>query len=106
MRYLFAAVIAVFVVAVDFESDTKSIWTEPSFTVAQSEPAETSTNAGTATASIEHPQEPDATNVVATPSVNVTEADTAAHAAASVDDETAPANPICDAVKSAAAEND
>src|SRR5207244_6698689 len=42
MRYLFAAVIAVFVVALDFESsDVRSVWTEPSFVVAeaQSEPA-------------------------------------------------------------------
>ena len=41
MRYLFAAVIAVFVIAADFESSgIKSIWTELSFVVAdaQSEP--------------------------------------------------------------------
>jgi hypothetical protein len=41
MRYLFAAVIAVFVIAADFESsEIKSIWTELSFVVAdaQSEP--------------------------------------------------------------------
>ena len=42
MRYLFAAVIAVFVITLDFESSNiRSIWTEPSFVVAeaQSEPA-------------------------------------------------------------------
>src|SRR6266568_2325861 len=45
MRYFFAAVIAVFVIAADFESsEIRSIWMEPSFVVAeaQSEPAATS----------------------------------------------------------------
>jgi hypothetical protein len=38
MRYLFAAVIAVFVVTVDFESsEIRSIWTEPSFVVAEAQ---------------------------------------------------------------------
>ena len=42
MRYFFAVAIAVFFVAVDFESsDVRSIWTEPSFVIAaaQGEPA-------------------------------------------------------------------
>ena len=109
MRYLFAAVIAVFVVAVDFESsNTRSIWTEPSFAVAeaQSEPATTSnSHAGTATASVEYSQALDATNVVATPYEAVA-ADAAAHAAASFYDDSAPPNPVCEAVKTAAEEND
>ena len=45
MRYFFAAVIAVLVIAVDLESsDVRSIWAEPSFVVAeaQSEPSVTS----------------------------------------------------------------
>ena len=61
MRYLFAAVIAVFVVAVDFESsDIKSVWTEPSFVIAAAEAqseTSTSSDAGTATASVEYSQE-------------------------------------------------
>ena len=109
MRYLFAAVIAVFVVAVDLESsNTRSIWTEPSFAVAeaQSEPATTSnSHAGTATASVEYSQALDATNVVATPYEAVA-ADAAAHAAASFYDDSAPPNPVCEAVKTAAEEND
>jgi hypothetical protein len=109
MRYLFAAVIAVFVVSVDFESsDVKSIWTEPSFVVAeaQSEPVTTSnSHAGTGTASVEYSQALDATNVVATPYEAVA-ADAAAHAAASFHDESAPPNPVCEAVKTAAEEND
>jgi hypothetical protein len=108
MRYLFAAVIAVLVVAVDFES-IRSIWTEPSFVVAQaqSEPATTSNNqTGTATASVEYTLPLDATNVVAAPSEAATATDAAAHAAASIYDESASPNPVCEAVKTAAEEND
>lgn len=82
MRYLFAAVIAVFVVAVDLESsDTGSIWTEPSFVVAeaQSEPV-TSETAATA--------------------------DAAASATASIGEQPASSDPICDVVKVAAEEHD
>ncbi|WP_063830299.1 lytic transglycosylase domain-containing protein [Bradyrhizobium murdochi] len=108
MRYLFAAVIAVFVVAVDFESSgVRSAWMEPSFVVAeaQSEPAATSnSHTGTVTASVAHSQEPDAASVVA-PNQPATTADAAAHAVASIKEE-APANPICEAVRSAAEEHD
>lgn len=110
MRYLFAAVIAVFVVAADFESsDIRSIWTEPSFVVAdaQSEPATTSnSHTGTVTAASEYSQGLDATNVVAAPYEAATATDAAAHAAASVHDESASPNPICEAVKAAAEEHD
>ncbi len=110
MRYLFAAVIAVFVVAVDFESSgIKSVWMEPSFVFAkaQSEPATTSnSHTGTVTASVEHSQEPDATNVVTMPYQSATTADSAAHAVVSIKQEAAPANPICEAVRSAAEEHD
>ena len=38
MRYLFAVVIAVFVIAVDLESsNVRSVWMEPSFVVAESQ---------------------------------------------------------------------
>ena len=110
MRYLFAAVIAVFVVSVDFESsDVRSVWMEPSFVIAQaqSEPATTSNNqTGTATASAEYSQALDATNVVAAPYEAATATDAAAHAAASFHDESASPNPVCEAVKTAAEEND
>jgi hypothetical protein len=106
MRYLFAAVIAVFVVAVDFESSgVKSVWTQPSFVVAeaQSEPAVTSdSHSGTVAASVEDAQGLDATNA----DKKAISADDAAHAAASVDDESASAHLICEAVKTAAEEND
>src|SRR6266508_5642200 len=108
MRYLFAAVIAV--LAVDFESsDVRSVWTEPSFVVAQaqSEPALTSNNqTGTATAAAAYSQALDATNVVAAPYEAATATDAAAHAAASFYDESASPNPVCEAVKTAADEND
>ena len=88
MRYLFAAVIAVLVVAADFESsDVRSVWTEPSFVVyqAQSEPATTSNNqTGTATGSVEYSPGLDATNVVPAPYEAATATDAAAHAAASI----------------------
>jgi hypothetical protein len=107
MRYLFAAVIAVFVVAADFESSNiKSVWTELPFVVAeaQSEPAAPSnSHVGTVTASTESSQGEEATNVAA-PSETTAAADAAAHAAASIKEE--PANVICEAVKAAAEEHD
>jgi hypothetical protein len=127
MRYLFAAVIAVFVIMVDLESsDIRSAWTEPSFVVAaQSEPAATSNShisvphdgllrfasnddpaSGTATASVEYSQGSDATNVVAAQDEQATVADAAAHAAASASEEAASSNPICEVVKTAAEEHD
>jgi hypothetical protein len=115
MRYLFAAVIAVFVVAVDFESsDVRSVWTEPSFVVAkaQSEPATTSNSqtgsmtASTVTAWVEPSPAPDTANVAAAPYEKVTAADAGAHAAASAYDEPASPDVICEAVKAAAEEHD
>ena len=106
MRYFFAAVIAVFVVAVDLESsDIRSIWTEPSFVVAeaQSEPAVTSnSHTGTVTASVEDSPALDATNA----DEKAISADDAAHAAASVDEESALPHLICETVKAAAEEHD
>ena len=117
MRYLFAAVIAVFVIALDFESSNiKSVWTEPSFVIAeaQSEPAATSnSHTGTVTASVDSSLMLDMTNVVAAPYEKATAAD--AHAAASVDNESKsasvdneskPADVICETVKAAAEEHD
>ena len=109
MRYLFAAVIAVFVVAADFESSNiKSVWTELPFVVAeaQSEPAATSNSqAGTVTASVESSQSEEAANVAA-PSETATAADAAAHAATSINEEPARSTVICEAVKTAAEEHD
>jgi Transglycosylase SLT domain len=108
MRYLFAAAIAVFVVAADFESSNiKSVWMEPTFVVAeaQSEPAAPSNSqAGTVTASAESSQGEEATNAVA-PSETMTAADAAAHAAASINEKLGPLSVICEAVKAAAEEH-
>ena len=62
MRYLFAAVIAVFAITADLESSNRhSIWAEPSFIIAaaQSEPASVSTDSdnATVTAAVEPPSE-------------------------------------------------
>jgi hypothetical protein len=116
MRYLFAAVIAVFVVAVDLESSDR-VWTEPSFVVAeaQSEPViPTSSHApqnaeshdGTAIAWIEPSLAPDAAHVVAAPSEQTSTADAAARATASISEESASPDSICEAVKAAAEEHD
>jgi Transglycosylase SLT domain len=108
MRYFFAAVIAVFVVAADFESSNlKPVWTEPSLVAeAQSEPAAPSNSqAGTVTASVESSQEGETTKAAA-PSETTTAADAAAHVAASINEELAPSNVICEAVKAAAEEHD
>ncbi|XSC44741.1 lytic transglycosylase domain-containing protein [Bradyrhizobium sp. RDT10] len=105
MRNLFAAVIAVFVVAADFESSNiKSVWTELPFVAeAQSEPAAPSnSHTKTVTASAESSQGGEAKNVAA-PSETTT-ADAAAHAATSIKEE--PADVICEAVKAAAEEHD
>ena len=118
MRYLFAAVIAVFVITLDFESfNVRSVWTEPSFVVAeaQSEPAATNSHTETVTASVESSPALDITNVVAAPYEKATEADADAHAAASVhnesksasvDNESKSADVICETVKAAAEEHD
>src|SRR5215207_10947868 len=109
MRYIFAAAIAVLVVAADFESSNiKSVWTELPFVVAeaQSEPAAPSNSeAGTVTASVESPQGEEATSVAA-PSERTTAAAATAHAAASINEEPAPPTVICEAVKAAAEEHD
>ena len=111
MRYLFAAVIAGFVITADFEiSHNQSMWAEPSFVVAvaQSEPAAVNTEShnDTVTASVEPSPAANTTNVVTAPIEKPTEADTAVHAAASINETSAPPNPICEAVKDAAEEND
>ena len=106
MRYLFAAVIAVFVIAVDFESsEFRSVSREPSFVIAEarSEPAATSnSHAGTVTAPVEYSPALDATNA----DEKATTADAAAHAATSVNEESASAHLICEAVRTAAEEHD
>jgi hypothetical protein len=111
MRYLFAAVIAVFAVAVDLES-SGTAWTEPSFVVAeaQSEPAPLESNAtetaqthgGSAIARIDSSLA-DIAHVVAASSAT---ADGAARAAASISEGAAAPVSICEAVKAAAEEHD
>ncbi|NOJ48824.1 lytic transglycosylase domain-containing protein [Bradyrhizobium sp. WSM 1744] len=119
MRYLFAAVIAVFVVAVDLESsDIRSLWTERSFVIAeaQSEPAsipnshasalrDMDSKDGTATAWVESSQA-ETTGSIAAPYQTATATDAAAHAAASVSDDSKAPDLICEAVRAAAEEND
>lgn len=107
MRYLFAAVIAVLFITADFESShNRSIWTEPSFTVAraESEPAlvKPDSQNGPVTASVEASLASNTTDVVARQDEKPIEADDAAKAAASIDE---PADPICAAVKNAAEEH-
>jgi hypothetical protein len=112
MRYLFAAVIAVFAVAVDLES-SGTVWTEPSFVVAeaQSEPApstnsnapeEVQVHSESAIARIDS-SHADVMHVTAASSAT---ADGTARAAASISEGPAAPVPICEAVKAAAEEHD
>ena len=114
MRYLFAAVIAVFVVAVDLESS--DIWTERAFVVAEAEPAsipsshalalrDTDSKNGSATAWVE-PSQADPTSSAAAPYETATATDAAVHATASASEESASPDLICEAVKAAAEENE
>lgn len=111
MRYIFAAVIAVFAVTVDLESPNKqSLWTEPSFIIAaaQSEPAAASTDShnDVVTAAFEALSELNTTNNAATsPDEKPVQADDGAHAEASISIEPEPSDPICEAVKNAAEEH-
>jgi hypothetical protein len=112
MRYLFAAVIAVFAVAVDLES-SGTIWTEPSFVVAeaQSEPAfppnsgaPENAEAHDASAVARIDSSPaEATHPAAAPSAT---ADGATRAAASISEGPASPDMVCEAVKAAAEEHD
>jgi Transglycosylase SLT domain len=111
MRYLFAAVIAVFAITADLESPkSQSIWAEPSFTIAaaQSEPAIVSTDSDnrTVTAAVEPSSKSETTNNgVATQDAKPSQDTAAAHAAAWINDGLEPPNPICEAVKNAAEEH-
>jgi hypothetical protein len=111
MRYLVAAVIAVFAITVDLESSSKqSKWTEPTFTIAaaQSEPATVSTDPhpGVVNAAFEALSELNSTNNTAvSPDEKPAQADDAAHAAVSISIEPQSSDPICEAVKSAAEEH-
>jgi len=109
MRYLFAAAIAVFVVAADFESSSiQSSWTEPSFIIAEAEAQSELTphsTSGTASASLEYSQPLDATDGAA-PIATTASADADAHAAVAVNEERALPDVICEAVKAAAEEHD
>jgi soluble lytic murein transglycosylase-like protein len=125
MRYLFAAVMALFVVAVYLESsDVRSMWKEPSFvSEAQSEAASAlnfnivapqdgllrsarhdDPQTGVIIASIDPSPALDATNDDAAPNEGAVAADATAHAAVSVNDEAAPLDVICETVKAAADE--
>lgn len=109
MRYLVAAVIAVFAITADLESsNNQSRWTEPSFTIAaaQAEPAKvTDSDKGAATAAVE-PSESGATKISAIArDEKPAQADDAVHAAASINVELQSSDPICEAVKDAAEEH-
>lgn len=111
MRYLVAAVIAVFAITADLESsNNQSIWAEPSFTIAaaQSEPAVVNTDSHTATvtATAEPPSKSDTTrDDVAAQDEKPAQADDAVRTAASIDVEPQSSDPICEAVKNAAEEH-
>ena len=115
MRYLFAAVIAVFVVAADFEnSNSRSVWTEPSFVVAEaqsgpvtpasSDARDTDAHAGTAIAWIDPALTSDAARVAGALSEQAT-ADDTVRAAVSISEEAAAPDLICETVKAAAEEH-
>lgn len=110
MRYLFAAVIALFAVAVDLES-SDAVWPEPSFVVAEAQsappthpgpPENADAHVEAASARIDS-SPAGATHVVAASSAT---ADGAARAAVSIGEAPASPDPICEAVKAAAEEHD
>jgi hypothetical protein len=126
MRYFFAAVIAVFVVAADLESsDVSSMWKEPVFVAeAQSQAASApnfnivaqqdgwlrparndDSQTGAVTASVDPSPPLDATNGDAASNQGAVAADATAHAAVSLNDESAPLDVICETAKAAADEN-
>jgi soluble lytic murein transglycosylase-like protein len=126
MRYLFAAVIAVFAVAADLESsDVRSMWKEPIFVTEAQSQAVSAPNfnivapqdgllrlarnddpeTGAIAASIDPSPAVDSTSGNAAPNEGAVAADATAHAAVSVNDGSAPPDVICETVKAAAEEN-
>jgi hypothetical protein len=117
MRYFLAAVSAVFFITLDFEGlKNQSAWTEPSFVaaVAQSEPVAVSpeSHTGTVAASAEPASAEPASESRAPTGVepvrdqSPTELNAATNAAVAVKSESSPPNSICEAIKTAAEEND
>ena len=108
MRYLFAALTAVFGFAADFESSHhQSIFTEPSFVVAMAEPEAATVNRDPHDENVTAPVEPSeqtAPNADAARDAQANE-DVAAKPAVSTEN-AAPADPLCEAIRSAAAEHD
>jgi soluble lytic murein transglycosylase-like protein len=126
MRYLFAAVIAAFAVAVDLESsDVRSMWKEPIFVAEAQSQAASAPNFNIVapqdgllrparnddpetrdiTASIDPSPALGATNGNAAPNEGAAAADATAHAAVTVNDESAELDVICETAKAAAEEN-
>ena len=112
MRYFLAAVSAVFFFTVDFEGPkNQSVWTELSFVaaVAQSEPVAVSqdSHTGTVAASAEPASESRAPPGVEPVRDQPIEANAAAtNADVAIKSESSPPNLICEAIKTAAEEND
>jgi len=107
MRYLFAAVFAVFFVIADFEgSNNQSIWTERLVAVAQSEPAAVNPDSHTVAAPAEPSSESRTADIEPAHNERADEANAAANAAVAIKGESSPPNLICEAIKTAAEEND
>ena len=105
MRYLFAALTAVFFVTADFEtSHGQSVWTEPTFVVAMAQTEATAVNADSRIESVTASVEPSST-VEPAQEKRPDEADVAAKPAAPVENVVS-SDPICEAIKNAAAEHD
>jgi hypothetical protein len=110
MRYLFAVVIAAFFVSVDFESSGHSTWMEPSLAAAEApqeaSPVNPDSQNGNINASEIKPAVQSATASVEPAQDKKASEAGAANAAASIDDESALPDRICEAVKDAADEHD
>jgi len=109
MRYLFAALTAVFVVTADFESSHKqSLWLEPTFVVAIAQTEATAVNPDSQNANVNVSVEPSGSgtsNVEPARGARPNEAEIAAKPTGSMEDDVLP-DPICEAIRDAAAEHD
>lgn len=117
MRYFFAAVIAVLAVSVDLESsDTRFVWAEPVFAVAEAQSeshtpsnpdAVREADAGRAKDPARFEASPHTAAQVATAvDAKVTQEDQPVVVPAAVNENASPADPICETVKAAAEEHD
>lgn len=109
MRYLFAALTAVFFISADFESSHKqSTWTEPSFVVAMAQTEATAVSPNSQNANATASAEPSGSgtpNVEPARDARPNDAEIAAKPTGSMEDDVLP-DPICEAIRDAAVEHD